>query len=113
MGSKTGPKCPDGVRTSKTKKGHLRIVSRGPDRGKYLHRAHVERMLSEVWHPYFGDKLPADMTIHHMDWDKKHNCSCNYLVTNAVIHGKIEQSRLVRDAKGRYRNILKKGRKTT
>lgn len=92
---------------SATKKGHLRIKS-GPDRDKYEHRAHVERMLREVWHPYFGNKLPPDFVVHHVDHIKHHNCPCNYLICPAGIHGSIEQHRYVRDSRGRYERIKRK-----
>jgi hypothetical protein len=99
------------IRAHRTKKGYLRISNAGPYRNKYVHRFHVERMLKEVWHPYFGDRLPGDIAVYHQDWDKEHNCSCNYLILDQVIHGSIEQSRLLRDERGRYKRILRKKRK--
>ncbi len=90
-----------------TKKGHIRITS-GLDRHKYQHRAHVQKMLREVWHLYFGNTLPIDMIVHHQDGNKQHNCHCNYLICPSALHGVIEQSRLVRDSRGRYVKVLRK-----
>ncbi len=100
----------DAIGTAPTKKGHLRITT-GTDRHKYVHRAHVEKMLKEVWHPYFGNTLPVDMIVHHQDGNKQHNCHCNYLIISPAFHGVIEQSRYVRDSRGRYKRILKRGQK--
>ncbi|MDE2097834.1 MAG: HNH endonuclease [Patescibacteria group bacterium] len=63
-----------------TAKGYFRI-SAGPDRGKYEHRAVVEKII--------GGPIPAGMTVEHMDHQRAHNCWQNLMLLDKRIHDAI------------------------
>ena len=70
-----------------TSKGYKRIYS-GPDRGKYEHRV-VMRELCKVWCYYPVDEgtgLPVGLDVHHVDFDKEHNCAGNLILLDTAIH---------------------------
>lgn len=70
-----------------TAKGYRRFHS-GPDRGKYEHRV-VLRELCKVWCYYPVDEgtgLPVGLDVHHVDFDKEHNCVGNLILLDTEIH---------------------------
>lgn len=74
-------------KTYLTAKGYRRFYS-GPDRGKYEHRV-VMRELCKVWCYYPLDEntgLPAGLDVHHVDFDKEHNCIGNLILLDTAIH---------------------------
>lgn len=70
-----------------TRKGYRRI-SQGTNRNKYEHRVVVERLLENPVGLLFtpGQKIPENMTVHHLDFTKRHNCEGNLLMLEKVIH---------------------------
>ena len=46
--------------------------SHGPKRWKLVHRDMMEKLL--------GRPLEKDEEVHHMDFDRQHNCYCNFLL---------------------------------
>jgi len=60
-----------------TEKGYVRISS-GADRGKYEHRAVMERLI--------GGPIPAGMTVEHIDHRRAHNCWQNLMLLDKRIH---------------------------
>ncbi len=59
--------------------GYARISLRtSDDYQEYVHRAVVSKLA--------GYKLPNDKVVHHMDFDKLHNCPSNLLVLDTAIH---------------------------
>lgn len=70
-----------------TAKGYRRFHS-GPDRGKYEHRV-VMRELCKVWCYYpvaESTGLPVGLDVHHVDFDKEHNCVGNLILLDTAIH---------------------------
>lgn len=75
------------AKTYLTAKGYRRFYS-GPDRGKYEHRV-VMRELCKAWCYYPVDEktgLPAGLDVHHVDFDKEHNCASNLILLDTAIH---------------------------
>jgi hypothetical protein len=71
-----------------TAKGYLQITRRGPDRNKLVHRA-VMSTLCREWcvyplNPKTG--LPDGLEVHHVDFDKRHNCPENLMLLDPVLH---------------------------
>jgi hypothetical protein len=68
-------------------KGYLRITA-GPERGKLVHRAVVERCFREniISPGLVPATLPPDWEIHHMDGRRDHNCPSNLLATPPALH---------------------------
>lgn len=82
-----GKKKETSGKTYITSKGYRRFYS-GPDRGKYEHRV-MMRELCKVWCYYPLDErsgLPVGLDIHHVDYDKLHNCSRNLILLDSRIH---------------------------
>lgn len=78
-----------------TKKGYIRITS-GEHRHKYQHRRVVEHLLETEWHPFFGDRLPDSVDVHHCDGIHAHNCHCNLLILDRAIHAAISRAAILR-----------------
>lgn len=67
-----------------TRSGHLRYT-RGALRNKYVHRVAVEKLIEETPHSV-KLLLPWPFEVHHLDYQKAHNCSCNFLITTEAFH---------------------------
>jgi hypothetical protein len=69
---------------SKHTRGYIVYTSRATytpiKRGTFLHRAVVETLI--------GRPLLPGEVVHHMDFDKKHNCPHNLLLTPMELHAK-------------------------
>lgn len=72
-----------------TKKGYVRITS-NPNRHQYEHRL-VTRMLYDASHPLTKSVLPPfkDLTVHHFDGKRDHNCIKNLTILDPAIHAAI------------------------
>ena len=84
---RNGNKQPAQPATYLTSKGYRRFHS-GPDRGKYEHRV-VMRELCKTWCYYPVDEktgLPVGLDVHHVDFDKEHNCVGNLILLDTAIH---------------------------
>jgi len=92
------------------KSGHL-IVKKGRFRDVAVHRAIVTLLLEEKPSPVFGNSLPAGFVVHHMDFDKKHNCPHNFILMEHVFHATVSAYGLPRYASGRWGRLIGKGRK--
>ena len=72
---------------SVNQKGYRRMWA-GAARGQYEHRMVMRELLRSpiglVFTP--GQDIPDDMTVHHVDFDKKHNCHGNLMLLEKVIH---------------------------
>jgi len=67
-----------------TKKGYWRIWTRGPDKGKYLHRWVIEKLT--------GEKPGPDKEIHHIDFDPLYCCPYNLAVMDYGLHQALDNS---------------------
>jgi hypothetical protein len=67
-----------------TAKGHLRIHSRGPNRGKYVHRLIADTLCREFC--VYGAGLPDWLHVHHVNYKKDHNCACNFILLDEALH---------------------------
>jgi hypothetical protein len=56
-------------------------------RGTYLHRAVIAAIQQRC------DPLPPDLDVHHMDFNKLHNCPCNLLVCSAGLNRVLDERR--------------------
>lgn len=56
----------------------------GPYRGKREHRVIVEQLSEEG--PLKLRMPIEDAEVHHIDFNRAHNCPCNLLVLQSVIH---------------------------
>ncbi len=74
---------PDGVH--RTKAGHLRYSSPSSKRGKYIHREMIETLIAET-HPLTLATLQYPYEVHHMDYNKEHNCGANLLMLSNAVH---------------------------
>jgi hypothetical protein len=84
----------------KTFSGHLQYMSPMSVRGKYVHRVMVERMIEET--PYsLRLFIPFPFEVHHIDYNKEHNCGCNFLLLSEAFHAKLTSDRK-RDDGGRF-----------
>lgn len=84
----------------KTRPGHLRYTSPASVRGKYVHRELIDRQLEET--PYsIRLLLPWPYEVHHMDYNKAHNCGTNLLLLPEALHSKLTADR-ARDDGGRF-----------
>ncbi len=68
-------------------KGYLQFTRRGVLRGVLVHR-HVMAQLCRVFcfYPLAEDGLPTGFDIHHIDWNKQHNCPHNLLLMDKALH---------------------------
>lgn len=85
-----GPENPKwrGGRT-RTDKGYIRLKS-GPYRDWYEHRAVVHRLLTEnviSRGVVGGPEILAGLEVHHLDFDRQHNCPHNLLICHPAFHG--------------------------
>lgn len=80
-----------------TPNGYVRITA-GPFRGQYEHRA----IAKQLWLISYGTPLPDGKEVHHMDWDRGHNCPSNLLILDAVLHEKHNHCHRVRSDDGRF-----------
>lgn len=72
-----------------TEKGYCRITS-GPDRNKYQHRVVTAKLAKEwCYWPLGKGGLPDGFVVHHMDFDKQHNCHGNLLLIQREIHDEL------------------------
>jgi hypothetical protein len=88
-----------------TEKGYVRLT-RGEFRMKYEHRAVAIRLAREFFYygPVNGD-LPPGWTVHHVDWNKQHNCPSNLILMAIDFHnaaGNLHHRRQERDERGRW-----------
>ncbi len=84
----------------KTASGHLRYHSPAALRGRYVHRVVVDRLIDET--PYsIRLLLPWPFEIHHMDYNKEHNCPHNLLLLEETFHSMLTADRR-RDDGGRF-----------
>lgn len=68
-----------------TRSGHLRYHSPKSMRGEYVHRKMVADMIAET--PYsIKLLLPYPFEVHHADFNKVHNCGCNFIVLSTSFH---------------------------
>lgn len=80
--------------------GHLRYTSPKELRGKYVHRHMVEKLIEET--PYsMRAFIPWPYEVHHMDYVKTHNCSCNFLLLSEALHSSLTADR-ARNDNGRF-----------
>lgn len=82
--------------------GHLRYYSPPHLRGKYVHRKIMEDLLEET-HPLTRQLLPEAWQVHHMDFDKVHNCPINFLMVEDWLHSIMTSSGEDRDGMGKWR----------
>ncbi len=69
----------------KTSAGHLRYHAPKYLRSKYVHRVQVEKLLEET--PYsIRQLLPWPYEVHHLDFNKEHNCPYNLLLVSESLH---------------------------
>lgn len=66
------------------KGGYVRITRRGPYHLWYEHRAVMHKLMQDF--SYYGREIPDDFHVHHMDWNKQHNCPCNLLLIQDALH---------------------------
>lgn len=73
-------------------KGYERYTS-GPHRWKYAHRVVVEGLLKDPVSYMFrpGQSIPGNMTVDHIDHNKRHNCHGNLMMLELVIHGHVSE----------------------
>ena len=57
-------------------------ISAGIHRGKLEHRLIMEQQYSI----YPGGTLPYNMEVHHIDYNKSHNCPSNLMLLDSTIH---------------------------
>lgn len=82
--------------TYKTKAGHLRFHAPRSLRGKYVHRHVVEQCIAET--PYsIRLLLPWPYEVHHMDYNKIHNCGANLLMCSESFHSSMTNDSRRRD----------------
>jgi hypothetical protein len=82
--------------------GHLVVKLRRPVNGRVyrdvqVHRAIVDQLLLEQWHPFFGDQIPEGMVVHHQDFNPLHNCPPNLILMDWTLHSKLHAMGRPRD----------------
>lgn len=88
-----------------TEKGYIRLTS-GEFRFKYEHRAVAIQAAREFF--YYGTvngDLPPGWTVHHADWNKRHNCRSNLILMPLDFHNaasSVHHRKQERDEKGRW-----------
>lgn len=76
---------------TKTPSGHLRYTSPKHLRNKLVHRAMVEKLLEET--PFsVRQMIPWPYEVHHMDFQKEHNCAANFLLLSPEFHSWVTMS---------------------
>jgi hypothetical protein len=82
--------------TTVTRKGYVRVTS-GPFRHEYYHRLLVKFLLWGYPHVVWGRDLPANIHVHHVDHDKRHNSIGNFLLLDEAIHNAISRESTIQD----------------
>lgn len=77
------PFHPKGTHT--TRAGHLRYHSPVKLRGKYVHRHVIDQCIAASSF-YVQSLLPWPYEVHHMDYNKTHNCPGNLLICSDSFH---------------------------
>lgn len=98
--------------------GHVRLTA-GPDRGQYEHRVVFRDALRE-WNMWGLSNIPQTVLgtitfksgrkrkvttgwhIHHMDFNKQHNCRYNLLALDEAIHNAMTSDGQVRNERGYF-----------
>lgn len=99
------PRGPDGrllptTGRTVTAKGYVRL-KRGQYRDWYEHRAVMDAATRE-W-SYYGPGIPEGFHVHHIDYDRAHNCRGNLMLLDAAIHDRLKMPEEdARDESGRY-----------
>jgi hypothetical protein len=76
----------------KTRAGHLRYTSPVHLRGQYVHRKVIADCIDAT--PYsIKLLLPWPYEVHHMDYNKEHNCPSNLLATSEALHSAMTADR--------------------
>lgn len=84
-----------------TRSGHLRYT-RGPLRGKYVHRVTVEKLIEETPHSV-KLLLPWPFEVHHLDYQKAHSlCPSNLLITTEAFHSAMTADGRPRDSRKKF-----------
>lgn len=101
----TGPNDPRlrDLGLSQNKDGYLKY-HRHPYRNLYHHRVVAQQMVDDT--PASRRVLiPPVWVVHHIDWDKLHNCPGNLLLLEPALHDAMTHSHLgrPRDGQGRWR----------
>lgn len=69
-----------------TDKGYAKSTRRDTS-GKYIHRLVMARLCRhQCYYPLGKDGLPVGFDVHHIDFDKLHNCPCNLLLMEHSLH---------------------------
>lgn len=74
-----------------TAKGYIRITA-GPWRGQYLHRIIADIKWRDrhfdvgMGVPARGFHIPKHLHVHHMDFNKAHDCPENLLIMDPALH---------------------------
>ncbi len=89
---------PKGVH--RTKAGHLRYSCKAK-RGKYVHREVIEQLIAET-HPLTMATLQYPYEVHHVDYNKEHNCGYNLIMLSNAVHSALTADRK-RDGYGKFR----------
>lgn len=88
------PKKGSGAGFGRHDKGYLRCWRRGPDYGRLAHRMVMARVCAEFcYYPLAADGLPSGFDLHHIDFDKTHNCPSNLLLLEHTFHYYADQDR--------------------
>lgn len=79
--------------THKSDKGYVRISTRYR-RDMYAHRAAALDLLTNPISYMFtpGQGIPENIQIHHIDYNKRHNCHGNLMFLDRQIHSAISLS---------------------
>jgi len=91
----THPKWRGGL--YETKDGYV-VVSAGKHRGKYLHRLVSDGNLKKYW----GRGLRKNEEVHHMDFNRSHNCPGNLLIIDERLHDAFSSNHASRVKRGWY-----------
>lgn len=84
-----------------TTSGYYRFSSPKTLRGKYVHREVVEKLIAETPPPVVK-LLPWPYEVHHMDYDKRHNCSYNLLLMSCDFHAALTAAGRTRTTSGTF-----------
>jgi hypothetical protein len=66
-----------------------------------LHRAIVDIHIKE-WNPLGWEGIPADRVVHHVDFNRSHNCDCNLLLLDGPLHDACRPKMQVDPRTGRF-----------
>ena len=65
--------------------GYIRF-SAGPHRNKYEHRVVVEETIGGPIPTGWDGQVEFAWEVHHMDFNRRHNCQCNLLLIDERLH---------------------------